>query len=420
MPDFLKRTNSIIKHSSLAHSIINLVIIEGINHLLPFMALPFLYRVLGAENYGIVASAYSFFIFINIVIDFGYNLSATRDVSLNRDDHQKLNQIVSDTISSRLLIFIVAIILSVVIVENSKFAENRWVFYLMIGIPLGNCFFPIWFFQGLEKMAYMTTTTTLAKFLSFLPMFIVVRSEKDILWVSVFYSLGFIFSGLVSVFILKTKFHINVTISKIRNICQSLKTSAPYFLSRVSASLYGVVNTVVLGLVCGPLLVGYYDSAHKIIMAYASALAPITTALYPYMIKNRNIKVFTKLMLFMGGIGLLFSVTIFIFTPFFLNMLFGEASEITVVVLRIMLFYTVFKAPSSLMGYPLLAALGHTKFTNYTIVFAGCFYILATSIAYFGGFFNIYLAAIFYVMCEFIVFLLRIYGVIKYKSFKTI
>lgn len=418
---YYNRFINLLKKSTLVHNILNLFVIEGINHLLPFLALPFLYRVLGASDYGVVASAYSFFMMINLVVDFGFNLSATREVSINRDNRAALNKIVSDTISSRLLLFILALVISVLVIENTNFRENRLVFYLMIGIPLGNCFFPIWFFQGMEKMAYITTTTTLAKLLSFLPMFLIVRSPSDILWVSIFYSLGFIFSGIVAIIILRRKFGIEIRLfNNIRSVTKTIGSSSPYFLSRISASFYGTGNTILLGIFCSSLLVGYYDSAHKIILAYSAAMTPFQTALFPYMIKNRNVKVFVKVVSLLTGIGIIFSIVMFLFTPEVLILLFGEASDITVDILRIMLIYTLVKAPSSLMGYPLLAALGHTKYTNYTVVISGMLYVVATAIVCLLGKFTIYYAAVIYVMCECLVFVMRVIGVIHYKSLKQI
>lgn len=409
-----------IQNNTLLNSFINLVIIDGINYLLPFLALPFLYRTLGAETYGMVASAYSFLTFSNIVIDFGFGLSATREISLNIDNRQALFKIVSSTYMAKLCILCFVLISLIFITENSSFKEFDTVIYLMMGIPIGHCLFPVWYFQGIEKMAYLTTTTTTAKLLSFVPMFIFVKGPNDVNLVSIFYSCGFIFSGIISIAILRRKFDVHFVKVTCKDVISSFISSSPYFLSRVSAALYGVLNTVILGMTCSTLMVGYYDSAQKIITVFTASLAPLTTALYPYMIKRKNIALFKKLLMCLSGLGIVVCISCSIFAAPILNLLFGESQEMTVLLLRILLILTAFVIPSYLCGYPLLAALGHTKFTNGTVIIAGIVYLLLAGLAVATGRFNAIVAASLYVLSEFLVFVLRIYGVIKYKSFKSI
>lgn len=409
---------AIIKNSTLLHSFINLCVVDGVNYLLPFLALPFLYRTLGADTYGVIASAYSLFTFSIIVIDFGFGLSATRDVSLNVNDSIELNKIVNVTLKAKGILLLLVLIISAVVIECTSFREHSKIFYLMIGIPIGSCLFPVWFFQGMEKMSYMTTTTTLAKLLSFVPMFIIVRGPKDAEWVSFFYSCGFIVSGIISVIILHKNFGIMICKTKTTHIFLSLKNSAPYFLSRISASLYGAGNMILIGILCSTLIAGYYDSAQKLLSVFTAALAPLTTALYPYMIKRRNVKVFKKIFIGLGGVGFLISITCFLGAEFILKWLYGESPELTVKIFKILFLSTSFLIPSYLLGYPFLAALGHVKFTNMTVVIAGVIYLIAISLAIYLDSFSVIYASIIYVICEFIVFILRIYGVYKYKLIK--
>ena len=416
----LRRIFVVIKQSNLLHNVLNLFVIEGLNFLLPFIALPFLYRVLGVEKYGVIASAYSFYIFANIVIDYGFNLSATREISLNVDKKEELNKVVSSTIVSKMLLLFITIAVCCFIIELSSFREYRIVFYLMMGIPIGNCFFPVWFFQGIEKMAYITTTTSLAKLLSFIPMFIIVRNESDIVWVSVFYSLGFITSGMVSMYILIKRFDIRFVPVRMVGVIQTIKNSSPYFLSRISAAFNGVGNTILIGLKCGSLMAGYYDSAQKIVVAFSTALNPLVTALYPYMIKRRNVVLFRKILIILSMIGLIISLIAAWQAPVILKLLFGEACSETVTILRILLISTSFVVPNYLFGYPLLAAMGHTKYTNYTVILAGILYILVISAAIIFNKFNAVFVASVFVGFEFVVFILRIVGVIRYKTLRIV
>jgi len=288
---------------------------------------------------------------------------------------------------------------------------------MMSGISIGTCFFPVWFFQGKEKMGYMTFTTTLSKLLSFIPMFFVVRGPEDAIWVSVFYSIGYISASVCCICLLKKRFSIHFVKVSFNDIKRNLQDSAPYFMSRLSASLYGVGNTALLGMICGPVMAGYYDISQKIVSAFTTLISPFVTALYPYMIKSRNVKVFKKIISVGAAFGVLCFVVSTILAPFLLDILFAESNEITILTFRILCLCIAFVIPSYLLGYPFLAALGHTKFTNITVIIAGIIYIVLALTGFASNLFNIYYAASIYVFCEFFVFLSRIYGVNKYKSF---
>ena len=69
-----------------------LLLIQGTNLVLPLITFPYLVRVLGSEKYGLVMIAYSLMKFFIITVDFGFNISATREVALLKNDKRKLSK----------------------------------------------------------------------------------------------------------------------------------------------------------------------------------------------------------------------------------------------------------------------------------------------------------------------------------------
>lgn len=409
------------KEKTLIVNIFDLFVIQGLNYLLPFIALPFLFRTLGATVYGVVATSYSFYMFSNIIIDFGYNLSATREISMHIDSKEEIDKIVSTTLASKVIITILCLLGASVIIQTiPNYREYNYVFYLMMGIPIANCFFPIWYFQGVEKMGYMTLTTTLAKILSFIPMFILVRSENDVSLVAILYSLGYILSSIVSIVLLRIRFKVHFVRTTINAIWNSLKNSAPFFLSRISASLYSLGNTLVLSATCGTQMAGFYDVAQKLIEAFNGLIAPITQALYPYMIKTKNVLVFKKFLYGGALIGFAAFIVCMIGGDFILKLLFGDVGNYTINAFKVLSFCLLFIIPNYLMGYPFLAAMGHVKYTNYTVMMAGVYYLCVMSVLLIGNFVNIVSVAVLYISCHLLVLLFRMYGIHKYKLFKRV
>ncbi|WP_320715401.1 oligosaccharide flippase family protein, partial [Enterobacter bugandensis] len=74
-------------------NIILLFFVQASNYLFPLLTLPYLMRVLGAENFGIVAMVQAWLQYIIIFVDYGFNFSATLLVSVNKNNQSKIDSI---------------------------------------------------------------------------------------------------------------------------------------------------------------------------------------------------------------------------------------------------------------------------------------------------------------------------------------
>ena len=294
----IKKTRTLLKSENnkrLLSNFFSLSVLQVANFILPLLTIPYLIRVLGIESFGLLAFATATIIYFQILSDYGFNLSATREVSIYRDNYIKLNEIFSSVISIKLLFFLFGlIILTILIFTFEKFREHYEIFYLTFGVVLGQSIFPIWFFQGMEKMKYISILNITAKSIFTVLIFVFVTNENDIYLVPLFQSLGFLTSGVISLYIVKKYFLVKYILPTKENILFYLKDGWHIFISRIAVVLYTSSNIFILGLFTNNTIVGYYSIAEKIISA-GSMLGSITNqVLFPYLSRIWNNKNMTN------------------------------------------------------------------------------------------------------------------------------
>ena len=156
-------TNSEAK--TIGENIISLSIIHLCSYLFSLITIPYLTRVIGANCFGLLAFSTTVISYFQTITDWGFQLSAVRDVAQNRNEKRKVSDIFSNVMNCRLLLMAFCyIVLSLLIYFIPNFRSSALVLYLTSLILPGFVFFPTWFFQGIERMKYITIFNFIFKF----------------------------------------------------------------------------------------------------------------------------------------------------------------------------------------------------------------------------------------------------------------
>lgn len=393
----------------------SLSILQLSNYLLPIITLPYLVRILGVEKYGTIAFAQSFVQYFVIITDYGFNLSATKEIAVNKDDLEKVSGIFSSVMIIKLALTLVSFIAFIIMVGSiEKFSENEMLFLLSFGIVIGNVLFPVWFFQGMEKMKYITALNVISKLIFTFLIFGVIRESSDFLFVPLLYSIGYVISGIIGIYIVIKQFKVKVVIPSLRQVKYHLYESSQYFLSRVSVSIYTSSNVFILGLFTNNTVVGYYTAAEKIFMIAKSVVSPLADTIYPHMANSSNKQFFKKIFKLSVVLNTTFCLVLFFFSNLIIKTIYGVNFLDSVILLKVFSIAQLFVVPSVLLGYPFLAALGFPKFTNMSVIVGSILHILFLIILS-QLFINGLTIAVIVLFSEAFVLLYRLYGVKKYN-----
>jgi len=400
----------------------SLSLLQAFTYILPLLTLPYLVRVLGIENFGLVMFAQAFIMFFNILVDYGFNLSATREVSIHRDDKEKLTEIFSSVMSIKFILIIVSfVILSIVVFSFEKFSIH-WELYLFTFLMIiGQALFPVWYFQGLERMKYITIVNITSKLIFTIAIFVFIQNESDYILVPVLNGLGFIVGGLYSLWIIHKHFYQKFTFQSTETIMIHFKDSSRFFLSRLAASLYTTANAFVLGIFTNNTMVGYYSIAEKLYMGMQSLYGPMAQTLYPYVAKQRNIPLFKKIFFNVVFINIIAVAFLYFFGESIFALLFTQEIGLeSITVFYILLVANLMTVPSILLGYPFLAALGYTKEANNSVIFGSLIYLVLVISLIILNKISIYNIAYMIIMIELFILLYRTQKVVKYKLWSSI
>lgn len=402
--------------SHLFENFLSLGIIQGLNYLLPIITIPFLFNQLGAEKYGLVNFTFAFIQYFIILTDFGFGLSGTRYVAANRGDFEKVNRYVNSATISRLFLASFSFVIVLVCVCTiPSIKEYKLFSFLFYGQVLGNALTPTWFFQGMERMKFNTIIHVTTKTISILPLFILVQSSQDYLYIPICYSLGSIIAGTLSLLLIRQTFGVKFCYTSFNEIKEVTLDSSRYFLSRISNSIFTNTNTFLLGLCCGNIQVGYYSLADKVHTAVDSLYGPVNGALFPYMTKNRNLSLFKKILIYGFFINLIFIIVLFYILPYLCPILFKDFSFVSMEIIHILLIGNIISFISTFIGYPFLGAYGHPNYCNYSLIVTSIFHVIGLVLLYSIGYMTIVNVAWLSVLSALFLMVIRIYGVKKYK-----
>lgn len=400
----------------LVENFFSLSALQIFGYVLPLITLPYLVRVLGVEKYGLVAFATAFVAYFQILTDYGFNLSANREISINRNNKQQINKIFSSVMIIKSLLLILSFSLMIVIVWSfDKFNVNWQLYVFAFGMVLGNVLFPVWFFQGMEKMKYSTILNILAQVIFTLAIFVFIRVENDFIYVPLINSMGFIVAGILSLLLIYKDFKVKFVRPESNFLLETFKDSTQFFLSRASVSIYTSSNAFFLGLFTSPIFVGYYAAAEKLYGAAQGLYQPLIQALYPFMSHKKNKAFYKKIFKIVVLVNVVLCIVLFMMSGFLVNILFGTNFQESANILKIFCIALLVVAPSQLLGYPFLAAFGYPKYANLSVILGSIIHLAMLIILAISSYLNIYSVAMLVFATETIVLIIRLYGIKKHK-----
>lgn len=356
-----------------------LAIVQAVNLILPLITIPYIIRIVGIENVGLIAFATSIVNYFGVFINYGFNLTATKMIAQNLNNHQALNKIFCNvTYSKALLSFLSLVIFSLLFLFVNFLSENIFIYIFLFFSAIFTNMSPEWFFQGVQELKFITRVNLILKFFATISTFLLINKPSD------FYYLAIIpfCSALLLFFITQTyirrKYKLRYSTISIKEIMKELYVSRYIFLSQVKITFFNNFNIVVLGFLTDNKIVGIFSSADKIIKVFSSIQAPIVTSLFPHFAskvresKRKSFLEINKIALYGSLVYGFFLIILFIFAAYISKIMFGMYIDEIALLIRIMCFIPLLIFINNLYGTQYLINTSNEKRFLINLIVAAC------------------------------------------------
>ncbi|MCC8200116.1 MAG: oligosaccharide flippase family protein, partial [Tannerellaceae bacterium] len=170
-----------------------LSVLEILKLIMPFIALPYLIRIIGGEKYGMIAFIQTIISYFSVFINFGLDISAVRSVALARNNKVMLSEIVSSILSIKLVLWFISLGLLIIAYFLHPFIrENILLVCFAFLACIADVLFPVWYYQGIEKMKYITFIRFFSILFYTCSIFLFIKKQDDYIYIPLFQSLGLI------------------------------------------------------------------------------------------------------------------------------------------------------------------------------------------------------------------------------------
>lgn len=286
----------------LMSNFVSLSVLRGFQFLIPLITLPYLVRTIGIENFGLVNFALSLGLYFGAIIQFGFGITATRDIARNREDPLKLAQIYSSTLTASILLaFISGVLFTLIVLSVRKFNNYLDLYLFTLAFVVFQSLFPVWFFQGMEKMKYITFLSLGTSVLFLISLFALVKQEEDYVFVPLLHAIAAMITFVFALVLIKKQFKVGFIKPKWQAIQAVFMDGRHAFVSQLAPNLYNNSAVFILGIFTNNTIVGLYTAATKVIDAVISFAYILSNTFLPYLSRNlQKHKVFQSIMLLSG------------------------------------------------------------------------------------------------------------------------
>lgn len=248
--------------------------------ILPLITTPYLSRVLGAEGIGIYSYTYTIVTYFVLFGSLGVALYGQREIAYAQENKEQRKKVFIELSIFRFIT--IAIAVCIYYLFFIRIGTYSVYYKILLFELIAGAFDISWFFQGLEEFKKTVTRNVLVRVISVALIFLMVKTESDLITYMYIYSLADLIGNL-SLWIYLPKYFKGVKFKNI-NIVRQIPQIALLFIPQITNKLYNMLDTTMLGvLIENKAETGYYEQSQKVIRVLLTIVTSLGTVMIPRM-----------------------------------------------------------------------------------------------------------------------------------------
>ncbi|MBC1558799.1 oligosaccharide flippase family protein [Listeria booriae] len=405
------------KKQRLLQNTIFLYLLTFSGYFFSLITVPYQTRILGPEFYGKVGFAVAMMTYFRLIIDFGFILSATADISKHRENKQAVAKIYTAVMYAKGLLTGLSLVVLVGICYAIPMLRQDFLLYILTFASVAvSAFLPDFLYRGLETMKRITIRTVAIQAFFVGMIFLFLKTPQQYYFVPLFTLIGNAVALILAQRHVSRSLKIKFVPLEKGYLKHTIRESSPFFFSRIAATVYQVTNTFFLGLMYTPgnVNVGMYVASDRLVGTAKTAFSPIADSLYPYMVKNRDFRLLKKILWLIMPPLIIGCIVLGIYANPFMAWFLGPAFYDAGSILRILLPIIAMTPLVYLLGFPTLSPMGLARHANLSTMISAVVQMIGLSLLFFTGFFTVHTLCYVTLVSQFTVLLYR--GFIVWKN----
>jgi PST family polysaccharide transporter len=403
-------------NKSIAKNSVMLLIMNIAKLVFPLLTLPYLTRILSTDCYGVTAYVKATMSYMQIIVDFGFLYSATKDIVKHGTTKKQIGIITGDTLAAKLILSLAGFVVLIVLIFVLPILRAYPLFTILSYFNIVLSVFLLDFlFRGIEKMQVLTLRFVLMKSISTALTFVFVHNDSDIMWIPILDILGSV-AAIIFVFKKVREYGIHLRITNLHNIIDKLKDSSVYFISNMASTSVGALNTIVIGLLLSTTDVAFWSVCNQLVSAAIALYDPIINGVYPAMIKRRELNLIKKIMKIFVPLIFCGCILAYFLTKIGLRIVGGANYVAAAPVFRLLIPVLFFAFPGMLLGFPSLGSINKASKVSKSTVITVLFQCAGLFILWVCGHFTLLSVAVLRSLTEFVMFTVRAFYVFRYRN----
>lgn len=340
--------------------------------IIPFLTIPYISRILGAEGVGLAVfttSIVQYFVFFGTL---GNTLYGSRTIAYVKDNLEERSKVFLEIFSLKLLNLLFSTIIFFVFIFIMQ-PQHKFIYTIQSLNLLAAIFDISWFFAGMEDFKKIAMRGIIVRFACLILIFIFVKQPQDVWIYLLIIAISSILGNLAIWFTLPQ--YIKLSKIKISDIIKHLAPNISLFIPQIAICIYTLLDKTLIGFLTNDSQVGFYNMAAKIISMSMAFVGTTGVVLMPKMSNNfakgniNLIKTYTvKSFKFVSFLAFPIAFGIFGISDNFVPWFFGSGFLETKTLMKVLSPVIIAMAWGNITGNQLIIPMGKEKIYTISVI----------------------------------------------------